>query len=105
MTKEGIAEPTSIIDDVIKCGGDTVRFALAKPKADGDDTQTAAENSPQSCGGLPMARAIKLASADGFRVKTSGSGSVTKQFPDAGARLSANVTTGSPTLTLFGEEQ
>ncbi len=104
MTKQGQSEPTSIIDDVIKCGGDTVRFALAKPVAEGDDTQTDAEVAPNLVG-LPMARAIKLASADGFRVKTAGSGSVTKQFPDAGARLGANVATGSPTLTLFGEEQ
>jgi hypothetical protein len=104
MTKEGIAEPTSIIDDVIKCGGDTVRFALAKPKVEDGDPQSTAEVAPNLVG-LPMARAIKLASADGFRVKTAGSGAVTKQFPDAGARLSANIATGSPTLTLFGEEQ
>jgi len=104
MTKQGQSEPTSIIDDVIKCGGDTVRFALAKPKADAGDVQTTAEVAPNLMG-LPMARAIKLASADGFRVKTTGSGSVTKQFPDAGVRMSANLATGSPTLTLFGEEQ
>jgi cell division protein FtsI (penicillin-binding protein 3) len=104
MTKEGQLEPTSIIDDVIKCGGDTVRFALTKAKAEDSDPQSTAEVAPNLVG-LPMARAIKLASADGFRVKTAGSGSVAKQFPDAGARLSANVATGSPTLTLFGEEQ
>ena len=83
LSKEGVVAPTSIIDDVIKCGGDTVRFALAKPKTEGDDTQDTAETAPNLVG-LPMARAIKLASADGFRVKTAGSGSVAKQFPDAG---------------------
>jgi cell division protein FtsI (penicillin-binding protein 3) len=104
MTKSAQLDPEGVIDDVIKCGGDTVRFALAKPKAEEGDAQTTAEVAPNLVG-LPMARAIKLASADGFRVRADGSGSVAKQFPDAGARLSANVATGSPTLTLFGEEQ
>ncbi len=101
MPKE--TDPASIIDDIEKCGGDTVRFALAKPIAEGE---TARESSTApNLVGLPMARAIKLASADGFRVRADGSGSVAKQFPDAGSRLSLSEATGSPTLTLFGEEQ
>lgn len=116
----------SIIDDVIKCGGDTVRFVLAgmndhlamhqtKPKA-GEQNPSIAVRDERSPGrdeqssapdfvGMPMARAIKLASADGFRVKMSGSGTVAQQFPEAGARMSLNGAAGSPTLTLFGEEQ
>ncbi len=56
MTKEGIAEPTSIIDDVIKCGGDTVRFALAKPKVEGWRSAINSPSSTQSCGPADGAR-------------------------------------------------
>ncbi|MFI5200757.1 MAG: penicillin-binding transpeptidase domain-containing protein [Candidatus Kapaibacterium sp.] len=102
----------SIIDDVIKCGGDTVRFVLASANSVkssvGEQNPTTAARDEQSSApdfvGMPMARAIKLASADGFRVKMSGSGTVAQQFPEAGARVS-NEAAGSPTLTLFGEEQ
>jgi hypothetical protein len=111
----------AIIDDVIKCGGDTVRFVLAsmndhlannqtKPQAREQNPLPAARDEGSSSAapdfvGMPMARAIKLASADGFRVKMSGSGTVAQQFPEAGARMSLNGAVGSPTLTLFGEEQ
>lgn len=94
-------DPAAIIDDVQKCGGDTVRFALAKPIAEGESAQS--NNTAPNLVGLPMARAIKLASADGFRVRADGSGPVARQFPDAGSRLGEAA--GSPTLTLFGTEQ
>jgi len=104
----------AIIDDVIKCGGDTVRFVLASSTTklsveEQNPTITARDERSSSAApdfvGMPMARAIKLASADGFRVKMSGSGTVAQQFPEAGARLSLIEAVGSPTLTLFGEEQ
>jgi len=113
---KGERSSDALIDDVIKCGGDTVRFVLAsttsntKPAA-GEQNPTIAARDEQSSSaapdfvGMPMARAIKLASADGFRVKMSGSGTVAQQIPEAGARMSLIEAAGSPTLTLFGEEQ
>ena len=101
---------SNIIDDVQKCGGDTVRFVLAKPVSEDEIARAPAATVAPNLLGMPMARAIKLASADGFRVKTAGSGAVTKQFPDAGSVLSnvrsiSTESAGSPTLTLFGNEQ
>ncbi len=98
----------AIIEDVQKCGGDTVRFVFASEdnkSAAGEQINKAQITAAPNLVGMPMARAIKLAAADGFRVKTSGAGYVAKQFPDAGTRLSMNDPNGSPTLTLFGEEQ
>ncbi len=94
-----------IIADVQKCGGDTVRFVLAKPNAEQQTPATLASEAAPDFVGMPMVRAIKLASAEGFRVKLTGSGTVTQQFPEAGARLNLSETVGSPTLSLFGEEQ
>jgi beta-lactam-binding protein with PASTA domain len=101
---------SSIIEDVQKCGGDTVRFVLAKPVSEDEIARAPAATVAPNLVGMPMARAIKLASADGFRVKTAGSGEVTKQFPEAGSPLSnvRSISTElapSPTLTLFGNEQ
>ncbi len=94
-----------IIADVQKCGGDTVRFALVTDASSepGQNNGSANATVTPDLMGMPMTRAIKLAAADGFRVRTSGSGAVEKQFPTAGATLSTAY--GSPTLTLFGEEQ
>jgi len=97
----GPKDAVGVIDKIEKCGGDTVRFVLAKPKSADDDERT---NVAPNVVGMPMSRAIKFASANGFRVKTSGSGTVAKQFPNAGVQLAAGPS-GSPTLTLFGAEQ
>ena len=105
-----IGNASGIIEDVQKCGGDTVRFVLAKPITEDEIARAPQATVAPNLVGMPMARAIKLASADGFRVKTSGSGAVTKQFPDPGSALRdvRSILTeaiGSPTITLFGEEQ
>ena len=97
----GPKDASGVIDKIEKCGGDTVRFVLTKSKSADDDERT---NLAPNLIGMPMARAIKFASASGFRVKTSGSGTVAKQFPNAGVQL-ADGSGSSPTLTLFGAEQ
>ncbi len=98
------ASAENVIDNVIKCGGDTVRFVVAKPSAEQPAEATFAAAAAPDFVGMPMARAIKLASAEGFRVRMTGSGTVSQQFPEAGARFSQNGPAGSPTLSLFGQE-
>lgn len=89
-----------IIDNIEKCGGDTVRFVVVRPNAKQEDRAI----SVPALVGLPMTRAIKYASAKGLRVRASGAGTVTKQLPEAGALVS-NGPAGSPSISLFGEEQ
>ncbi len=90
-----------IIDNVEKCGGDTVRFQIVHPDARQEDRAVAMP----ALVGLPMTRAIKYASAKGLRVHANGQGTVTRQEPNPGALLGMEATGGSPTVTLFGEEQ
>jgi beta-lactam-binding protein with PASTA domain len=50
--------------------------------------------------GMPMARAIKFAASTGIGIRLSGSGSVLRQEPEAGAAILSEKTI----VTLFGEE-
>jgi cell division protein FtsI (penicillin-binding protein 3) len=50
--------------------------------------------------GMPMARAIKFAASTGIGIRLTGSGSVLRQEPEAGA----SITTEKTIVTLFGEE-
>lgn len=102
FTVVGVApNATGVIDKIQKCSGDTVRFAVIHDPTPGTARGPVAT---PSLVGLPMARAIKYASAKGLHVKASGSGAVIRQLPAAGALVSSE-NSGSPTVTLFGEEQ
>ena len=89
-----------IIDNIEKCGGDTVRFVVVRPNAKQEDRAIPVP----ALVGLPMTRAIKYASAKGLRVRANGAGTVTKQQPEPGTLVS-NGPAGSPSISLFGEEQ
>jgi membrane peptidoglycan carboxypeptidase len=93
-------DDVGIIDNVEKCGGDTVRFVVVRPNAKQEDRAIAVP----ALVGLPMTRAIKYASAKGLRVRANGAGTVTKQQPEPGTLVS-NGPAGSPSISLFGEEQ
>ncbi|MDP4200356.1 MAG: penicillin-binding transpeptidase domain-containing protein [Bacteroidota bacterium] len=89
-----------IIDNVEKCGGDTVRFQIVRPNPRQEDRAIVVP----TLVGLPMTRAIKYASAKGLRVHANGLGTVLRQEPGPGALLTLEAS-GSPTVTLFGDEQ
>jgi cell division protein FtsI (penicillin-binding protein 3) len=89
-----------IIDNVEKCGGDTVRFLIVHPNARQEDRAVAMP----TLVGIPMTRAIKYASAKGLHVRANGLGTVMRQDPSPGTALNMEAS-GSPTVTLFGEEQ
>src|ERR1035437_2135219 len=61
-----------IIDNVEKCGGDTVRFLIVHPNARQEDRASAMP----TLVGIPMTRAIKYASAKGLHVRANGLGTV-----------------------------
>ncbi len=106
FTVMGAKDQPGVIDKVQKCGGDTVRFIVAKPIQQSDDDRSKEPSVPlvaPDLVGMPIARAIKFASASGLRVTASGTGNVTRQSPEAGAAL-VITPAGSPSIMLFGEE-
>lgn len=92
-----------IVDKVQECGKDSVRFSLSKPKEDDRHAQTIATRQVPDFSAMPIARAFKYAASKGLRVRAVGSGSVKKQFPEAGTSVESE-SGQSPTVTLFGEE-
>lgn len=94
-----IAPAKGVIERAEKEGGDTVRFIVAKGAETGMKREVQSVRIPNFVG-MPVGRAMKLATTNNMQVRVVGEGKVQKQFPESGATFDKN----NPVIMLFGEE-
>jgi cell division protein FtsI (penicillin-binding protein 3) len=112
FTVIGAKDGSGIIGKVEKCSRDTVRFVIVDDRSSTKAMQNGARasgvlatNVVPDMVGMPIARAIAYASANGLRVVANGTGIVKRQIPPANTAIEPSQSNVSPTVMLFGEEQ
>jgi cell division protein FtsI (penicillin-binding protein 3) len=92
-----------VVERATRFGGDSVRFVLRAPDAEGETSKLTGESQLVEVPDfkqMPMARAMKFGAASNVHIRLVGDGKVEKQIPEAGARVDAK----NPIVTLFGDE-